>query len=82
MNLSKYEQETTINYNNEEKSAVIFTYDKALMRKIDKRIAECQILNWCDEVKILHNTVYQRNGCELHFPDNTQMNRRQKWQNV
>ena len=40
MNLTKYEQETIINYNNEEKTASIFTYDKLLIRKLDKRLAE------------------------------------------
>ena len=40
MNLTKYEQETIINYNNDEKTASIFTYDKSLIRKLDKRLAE------------------------------------------
>ena len=40
MNLTKYEQETIINYNNEEKTASVFTYDKSLIRKLDKRLAE------------------------------------------
>lgn len=40
MNLTKYEQETIINYNNEEKTASIFTYDKSLIRKLDKRLTE------------------------------------------
>lgn len=40
MNLTKYEQKTIINYNNEEKTASIFTYDKSLIRKLDKRLAE------------------------------------------
>lgn len=40
MNLTKYEQETIINYNNEEKTASFFTYDKSLIRKLDKRLAE------------------------------------------
>lgn len=39
-NLTKYEQETIINYNNEEKTASIFTYDKSLIRKLDKRLPE------------------------------------------
>jgi len=39
-NLTKYEQETIINYNNEEKTASIFTYDKSLIRKLDKRLAD------------------------------------------
>lgn len=40
MNLTKYEQETIINYNNEEKTASVFTYDKSLIRKLDKRLPE------------------------------------------
>lgn len=40
MNLTKYEQETIINYNNEEKTASVFTYDKSLIRKLDKRLGE------------------------------------------
>lgn len=40
MNLTKYEQETIINYNNEEKTASVFTYDKSLIRKLDKRLSD------------------------------------------
>lgn len=40
MKLTKYEQATIINYNNEEKLASIFTYDKSLIRKLDKRLTE------------------------------------------
>lgn len=40
MNLTKYEQETIINYNNEEKTASVFTYDKSLIRKLDKKLGE------------------------------------------
>lgn len=39
-NLTKYEQETIINWNNEEKTATIYTYDKSLMRKIDRRLSD------------------------------------------
>lgn len=39
-NLTKYEQETIINYNNEEKTASIFTYDRSLIRKLDKRLSD------------------------------------------
>lgn len=34
--LSSYEQETTINFNNEEKTAIVYTCNKALIRKLDK----------------------------------------------
>lgn len=36
MKLTKYEQETIINYNQEEKTASCFTYDRALIRKLDE----------------------------------------------
>lgn len=48
MNLTKYEQETIINYNNEEKTASVFTYDKSLIRKLDKRLAEAS------DIKLIH----------------------------
>lgn len=35
MELSKYEQETIINYNQEVKTASCYTHDRALMRKLD-----------------------------------------------
>lgn len=40
MSLTKYEQETIIGYNNEEKIASVFTYDKSLIRKIDARLSD------------------------------------------
>ena len=40
MALTKYEQETIISYNNEEKIASVFTYDKSLIRKIDARLSD------------------------------------------
>lgn len=36
MSLSLYEQETIINYNQEDKTATCYTYDKALIRKLDQ----------------------------------------------
>ncbi len=36
MNLSKYEKETVINFNEEEESANVYTYNKALIKKLDK----------------------------------------------
>lgn len=38
MALSKFEQETIFNYNQEEALASCYTHDKALMRKLDKLI--------------------------------------------
>ena len=40
MNLTKYEQETIINYNAGEQIATVYTADKAVMRKIDALVTE------------------------------------------
>ena len=40
MKISKYEQETIINYNAGERIAIVYTRDKAIMRKIDTLVAE------------------------------------------
>ena len=37
--LTKYEQETIFNYNQEEKDCTLYTCDPALIRKMDKLIA-------------------------------------------
>lgn len=48
MNLSRYEQETTINFNEEEKPASVYTHNVALGRKLDRlvqeRAADCRLL--------------------------------------
>ena len=36
MNLSLYEQETIINYNEAEKTAGVYTHNKALRRKLER----------------------------------------------
>ena len=46
MKLTKYEQETIINYNQEEDMAQIYTCDKNLIRKIDEHIEKNHI-NYC-----------------------------------
>lgn len=37
MELTKYEQETIINYNQEEKNASCYTHDRALIRRLDEQ---------------------------------------------
>lgn len=39
--LTRYEMETTVNYNAEEKTAILYTRDKAVMRKLDKLVEKC-----------------------------------------
>ena len=38
--LTKYEMETIINYNAGEQAATVYTRDKAVMRKLDKLVAD------------------------------------------
>ena len=40
MKLSRYEQETIVNYNAGEKTATLYTRDKAVMRKLDTLAAD------------------------------------------
>ena len=40
MNLTKYEQETIINFNAGEKNATVFTLDSTVMRKLDSLVNE------------------------------------------
>ena len=47
MNLTRYEQETIVNYNEEEKTASIYTHNAALRRRLDElariRPDDCKI---------------------------------------
>ena len=40
MKLTRYEQETIINFNAEEKTATLYTRDPAVMRKVDALVIE------------------------------------------
>ena len=40
MKLSRYEQETIINYNAGDQTATLYTRDKAVMRKLDTLVAD------------------------------------------
>lgn len=40
MKLSRYEQETIVNYNEGEQTAIVYTRDKAVMRKLDTLVAD------------------------------------------
>jgi len=52
MSLTRYEQETIINFNDEEKMASVYTHNKALTRKLDKlaqeRPEECRLIRLTD----------------------------------
>ena len=40
MNISRYEQETIINYNAAEQTATVYTRDKTVMRRLDALVIE------------------------------------------
>ncbi len=40
MKLSRYEQESILNYNAGEQTATLYTRDKAIMRKLDTLVAD------------------------------------------
>lgn len=42
MNLTKYERETIINFNEEEQTASVFTYNRKLQNKLNALLDECQ----------------------------------------
>ena len=40
MKLTRYEQETIVNFNAEEPDAIVYTRDKAVMRQLDTLVTE------------------------------------------
>ena len=48
MKLSRYEQETIVNYNAGEQTATVYTRDKAVMRKLDTLVT-----NFSDTYKLI-----------------------------
>ena len=55
MKLSRYEQETIVNYNAGEQTATLYTRDKAVMRKLDVLVA-----GFPDTYKLTGRTKYLR----------------------
>ena len=49
--LTKYEMETIVNYNAGEQTATVYTRDKAVMRKLDKLVAD-----FPDTYKLINQT--------------------------
>lgn len=61
MRLSRYEQETIINFNEEEKTASIYTHNKALRHKLEKlaqeRPEDCKLTGSFFEEQAVEYTV-------------------------
>jgi hypothetical protein len=54
-NLTKYEQETIINFNAGEQTATVYTRDKAVMRKLDTLVTD-----FPNVYKLTNETEYDR----------------------
>jgi hypothetical protein len=54
-NLTKYEQETIINFNASEQTATVYTRDRAVMRKLDTLVTE-----FPEVYKLTNETEYDR----------------------
>jgi hypothetical protein len=54
-NLTKYEQETIINFNAGEQTATVYTRDKAVMRKLDTLV-----IKFPEVYKLTNETEYDR----------------------
>lgn len=61
MQLSRYEQETIINYNEEEKAASVYTHNKALRRKLETlavdRPEDCKLIRGSHEGQAVEYSV-------------------------
>lgn len=61
MNLTRYEQETIINFNEEETTASIYTHNKALRRKLAKlaqdKPGECKLVRTSHDEKAADYTI-------------------------
>lgn len=78
MKLTKYEQETIINYNQEEDMAQIYTCNRNLIRKIDAHIEKTHV-NYCirrDELSATYS--FPKKFVKVAFPRKLSEEQRQK----
>lgn len=82
MKLTKYEQETIINYNQEEKTASCFTHDLALIRKLDEFVRNGEAITVVREGDGWKEYESLRNVLKFVFPVNYRTNNGKKWQSA
>ena len=68
MKLTKYEQETIINYNQEEKTASCFTYDRALIRKLDEFVQNGEAITVVREGDGWKEYKFPKKCVKVRFP--------------
>lgn len=68
MGLTKYEQETIINYNQEELLASCFTHDKALMRRLDNLIENGEAITVVRRTEEFAEYSFPKKCVKVRFP--------------
>lgn len=68
MKMTKYEQETIINYNQEEKTASCFTYDRALIRKLDEFVRNGEAITVVREGDGWKEYKFPKKCVKVRFP--------------
>lgn len=68
MKLTKYEQETIINYNQEEKTASCFTHDLALIRKLDEFVRNGEAITVVQEGDGWKEYKFPKKCVKVRFP--------------
>lgn len=71
MDLTRYEMETILNFNEEEQTASVYTHNKALRRKLDKlaqdRPGECRLVKTGHDGKAADYTI-PKGWIRIHPP--------------
>ena len=68
MGLTKYEQETIINYNQAEKNCSVYTHDAALIRKIDKLIENGEEITVIKSGDGVREYSFTKKAIKVRFP--------------
>ena len=76
--LSRYEQETFFNYNQEERMAVCTTYDSALIRKLDKLIEKGEEIIVTNEGEGWREYKFPKKCIKVRFPRQLSSEQRKK----
>lgn len=66
--ITRYEQETIINYNNEEKVASVFTYDKSLIRKLNAHMDDFPDIKLVNTGDDWAEYSIPKKWVKVHFP--------------
>ncbi|HPF29246.1 MAG TPA: hypothetical protein PLZ77_03960 [Lachnospiraceae bacterium] len=75
--LTKYEQETIINFNAGESDATVYTRDKAVMRKLDTLVTEFPKVYRCIGETAIDKTYLMPKSCvKYRRPRNVSMEKR------